>query len=350
MEMEMRVSVMLLLLSLAGSAQGQGAEQEMAAARAEAAAAAAGAQREVAVGREEIARARAAADADRAGARSRRHAAPTEQEELAIAALEGLMAAPPERALPLLKRVLAGSQTDLVKMRALFVLSQINNDEAQKMLLDLARADTGDLRLESIRMIGIGGNAASLAALAGLYKGGDADVRREVLSAYLIAGRKTEVLQLAREADNEDDARAAIRALGAMNALAELRQLGDLGKYSGALVQAYAMAGDLASLRKLAETAPEADVRVDATRSIGMISGKESSQALRELYRSNQDPRVRRAALDGLMMSGDEAGLLEIYRTSTSTEEKKTVLRQLTMIGGDAALEAIDAALQGKAP
>ena len=56
--------------------------------------------------------------------------APTDDEELALAAMEGLMAQPPERALPIIKKVLAGSQTTLVKQRALFVLSQIDSPEA----------------------------------------------------------------------------------------------------------------------------------------------------------------------------------------------------------------------------
>ena len=33
--------------------------------------------------------------------------------------------------------MLAGSQTELVKMRALFVLSQIDSDEAQQLLLQV---------------------------------------------------------------------------------------------------------------------------------------------------------------------------------------------------------------------
>ena len=57
-----------------------------------------------------------------------------------------------------------------------------------------------------------------------------------------------------------------------------------------------------------------------------------------------------RAALEGRMIQGNEAALLEIYRASSDAQEKQAVLRQLTIIGGDAALEAIDAALQGKAP
>ena len=53
--------------------------------------------------------------------------APTDDEELALAAMEGLMAQAPERALPIIKKVLAGPQTRLVKQRALFVLSQIDS-------------------------------------------------------------------------------------------------------------------------------------------------------------------------------------------------------------------------------
>ncbi len=291
---------------------------------------------------------RAARDADRV-ARTLQPA-PTDQEQLAIAALEGLMAAPPERALPLLKRVLEGSQTDLVKMRALFVLSQIDNEEAQQILLGRARAGSGELRLEAIRMLGIGGNEASLAALKDIYKSGDREVRESVLHAYLISGRSADVAQLARLADNEEDAEQAIHTLGAMGALAELRQLGDLGKHGGALVHAYAIAGDLDSLRKLAQGSDDPNVRIDATRSIGIIGSPQSAQALQEIYKSSKDAQVRDAALQGLMIQGDETLLLQIYRASTDAQEKQTVLRHLTIIGGDAALEAIDAALQGKAP
>ena len=55
-----------------------------------------------------------------------RDRAPTADEELAVAALEGLMAQPSDRALPILKKVLAGQQSTLVKRRALFVLGQID--------------------------------------------------------------------------------------------------------------------------------------------------------------------------------------------------------------------------------
>ena len=47
-------------------------------------------------------------------------------EVLKVAALEALISAPPERALPLVIKVLDTDNTDEVKERALFVLSQID--------------------------------------------------------------------------------------------------------------------------------------------------------------------------------------------------------------------------------
>ena len=94
-------------------------------------------------------------------------------EELKIAALEALMSAPAERALPLLTKVLAGNNSNEVKERALFVLSQIDLPEAQTLLLETARQGSGELSLEAIRMIGIGGHPEALSGLAEMYKTGD---------------------------------------------------------------------------------------------------------------------------------------------------------------------------------
>jgi hypothetical protein len=152
---------------------------------------------------------------------------PTEQEELALAAMEGLMAQSSERALPIIKKVLNGSQTTLVKKRALFVLSQIEGPEAEEILIQVSRSPDAALRSEAIRSIGIGGHDKSLAALQEIYKAGDADVKEQVLHAWLIADRKEEVYQAALNAKSEDEAGEAIHILGAMDAVEELRKLGD---------------------------------------------------------------------------------------------------------------------------
>jgi HEAT repeat protein len=261
---------------------------------------------------------------------------PTEQEALALAAMEGLMQQSPERALP------------IVKQRALFVLSQIDGPEAEEILIQTSRSADTALRREAIRSIGIGGHDKSLAALQEIYKAGDADVKEEVLQAWLIADRKEEVYQAALNAKSEDEAAEAIQILGAMGAVEELRKLGDRPNVSRKLVDAYAVSGDLASLRKIAESAAEPSVRAEAVQQIGVIGDDAARGALREIYSRSTDAQIKEAALQGMLIADDEQGVLALYRAATTTEEKRALLRTLTMMDGDAALEAIDAALEGK--
>ncbi len=274
--------------------------------------------------------------------------APTDDEELALAAMEGLMAQPAERALPIIKKVLAGSQSTLVKRRALFVLSQINGPEALDILTQTARSSDADMRGEAIRSIGIGGDPKALDALQPIYNAGDEDVKGEVLQAWMIAGRKESVYQAALGAKTEEEANDAIRMLGVMGATDELRKLGDKPNAAGGLVQALAISGDLAGLRKIADTTGEHSVRVDAVRSIGIIGSDAARTALREIYSGSTDQEIKEAALQGMMISGDEQGVLTLYRAAKTSDEKRSLMRMLSMMGGDAALEAIDAALEKK--
>jgi HEAT repeat protein len=273
---------------------------------------------------------------------------PTEQEELALAAMEGLMAQSSERALPIIKKVLAGSQTTLVKQRALFVLSQIDAPQAQDILIQTSRSPDAALRREAIRSIGIGGHDKSLAALQEIYAAGDADVKEQVLQAWLIADRKEEVYRAALNAKSEDEAAEAIHILGAMGAVEELRKLGDRPNASRKLVNAYAISGDLASLRKIAESSAELSVRAEAVQQIGIIGDDAARGALRDIYSRSTHAEIKEAALQGLLIADDEQGVLALYKAATTADEKRALLRTLTMMDGDAALQAIDAALESK--
>ena len=274
--------------------------------------------------------------------------APDHDEELALAALEGLMAQPGDRALPILKKVLAGQQSKLIKQRALFVLSQIDSPEAQQILVQNARSTDPGMRGEAIRAIGIGGNPTALAALSDIYAAGGDDVKEDVLQAWLIADRKESVYQAVLDAKSEEDANRAIRILGAMGATEELRKLGDRPNATGGLVEAYAISGDLASLVKIANGNGDRAIRLDAIRKIGIVNGAAANAALREIYGRNTDADMREAALQGMLISGDDDGVLTLYRAAKSTDEKRTLMRYLSMMDGDAALKAIDQALEDR--
>ena len=238
---------------------------------------------------------------------------PDAAEELKLAALEALITAPSDRALPLVAKVLAGNHSDEVKSRALFILSQIDDPQAQSQLLDVERQGSGEVREEAIRMIGIGGNPEALAQLSELYSSGDAEVRDTVLEAYLIAGDINAVYQIAAAADNEEDFSAAVEMLGAMGANDELRMLRDKVGFSESLIEAYAISGDVESLRALARDA--------------------------------SNPEQQEHAIEGLMIAGDDEGLLELYHATDDMEQKRMLLQALSVTGSDMLLDLIDEAL-----
>jgi len=269
-------------------------------------------------------------------------------EELKLTALEALMSAPAERALPLVMKVLTGNSSDEVKERALFVLSQIDQPEAQTQLLEIAQQGSGELRLEAIRMIGIGGEPAALSGLAELYKAGDGDVREAVLEAYLIADDSNAIFEIAANAASEEEFEGAVDMLAAMDARDELRKLRDQAGMSGSLIDAYAISGDFETLRELSMDSSNPELQEQAIEALGIVGGAEVNTALVEIYRSSDSPHVREAALDGLLIADHDDGLLELYQSSQDAAEKRELLEYLVMMDSDAIWEVIDSALDGE--
>ena len=206
-------------------------------------------------------------------------------ETLKIAALEALISAPPERALPLVIKVLDADNTNEVKERALFVLSQIDMPEAQNRLLDVARAGDPELSAKAVRMIGIGGNEEAMAGLGSLYSSGDEDLRKAVLEAYMIAGDVAAVNSIAVNASSAEEYEKAVEMLGVMGAIDELRALSENSGYTEELIQA-----------------------------LGIAGGADVNATLMDIYRNAESDDIREAALEGMMISGHDEGVLQLYR------------------------------------
>ncbi len=270
-----------------------------------------------------------------------------DNDQLKIAALEALITAPAERALPIVNKVLAGSHSDEVKERALFILSQIDAPEAQETLLRFAREESGELQAEAIRMIGIGGNKDALASLGAIYAAGGAAIRDAVLEAYLIAGDKKAVFEIAVNADTKEDFETAVDMLGAMGARDELRELRGRAGASATLIDAYAVSGDFESLRELALDGGDPDVQAQAIEALGIVGGNQVDATLVEIYRGAASDDIRKAALDGMLISGNDSGVLELYRASGNAAEKKDLLELLVMMDSDEVWSIIDSTLDG---
>jgi HEAT repeat protein len=269
----------------------------------------------------------------------------SDNDELKLAAIEALITAPDDRALPLVKKVLAGNNSDEVKEAALFVLSQIEAPEAQSTILTYASEATGELQLEAIRMIGIGGGE-NMSNLQSIYDSGNSEVREAVLEALMIADDKQAVFDIANKAEG-DDFEDAVEMLAVMGAQDELRQLRSTKGTSAALIEACAISGDFACLSELAADSSDLDLQTEAIEAMGIIGGAEVDSTLVEIYKSAANENVREAALDGLMISGNDAGILELYRSSSDTSEKKQLLEYLVMSGSDEVWAIIDSALDG---
>lgn len=269
-----------------------------------------------------------------------------ENEELKMAALEALMAAPSERALPIVIRVLEGTGSDDMKEAALFVLSQIDHPDASAYLTKLARSGTGELRLETIRMIGINGGEA-LNELPAIYASGDSDIREAVLEAYLIAGDTKGIYNIAINAKNNDDFEDAVEILGAMGATDELKKIRESTGVSDAIIDAYIISGDADALRELALDSSDLQQQAKAIEALGIVGADDAEALLTQIYRDSDSELIKEAALDGMLIGDFDDGVLQLYRSSTDVSEKRELLERLVIMDSDQVMDIIDEALAG---
>lgn len=96
------------------------------------------------------------------------HGCPSDDDDMRVAALQGMMQMDAESALPILRQVLAkrGSCTESLRKHAVFIVSQKQSDEATSLLLDVARTDpSSEVRGEAIQWLGQSRSARAVSAL-----------------------------------------------------------------------------------------------------------------------------------------------------------------------------------------
>lgn len=274
-------------------------------------------------------------------------------DELADIAVGSLINAPPERALPILKKVLASNRSVKVKKRALFVLSQIESDEAMKVVLDTAKTSREpELRKEAINMLGVSGEQKAVEGLSEIYAAStSADEKKRVIEAWLVADRKDLVLKAARTEADPKVRRRAIETLGAMEATDELSQLFEVTQDADnreAIIEALGVAGDVPALKAIAgNTKLPEEEREDAMQALGVAGDEGGAAALFELYGKADTAELREAVLNGLLVADDVEAVKKLYSNARSAEEKKAILRTLTAMDDESAIDLIERELGG---
>jgi HEAT repeat protein len=254
-----------------------------------------------------------------------------QDEELKLMALNSIMHSDPERAVPILEKMLGSSQSPKVKERALFVLTQSGSPKARDVVVQIAKGKGNpDLQLKAVHYLAIMGGGKELADVYAATS--DPAVKRAVLRAYLMTGGKDQLLQVAKSERDPALRREAVRQLGAMGAQREISELyqveGDID-LKREMIRSMFISGDPDKLMALAKGEKEMTLRKEAIRSLGVM-GKKTGDALASLYAGETDKDVRKEIIKGLFIQQNAAALVQLARGEKDPELKKEIVERLS--------------------
>jgi tetratricopeptide (TPR) repeat protein len=196
-------------------------------------------------------------------------------DDIKLMAINSLMNADPERAIPLLENLLKGASSIRLKERVLFVLTQSKSPKAEQILTDYAKgAGNPDLQIRAIRYIGQTGTPESQQRLANIYTTStDTAVKTEIIRSLQGSGAFEKLLELAR-------------------------------------------------------TEKDPSLKLSLIQNLAFAKGA-TPEALTSMYSSDSDVKVKRALVDGLFSRRDAKPLVELARKESDLSMKKYIVDHL---------------------
>ena len=193
-------------------------------------------------------------------------------DDIKLLAINSLMDADPERAIPLVENMLKGSAAPKVKDNALFVLAHSKSPRAQQVLGDFAKgAGNPDLQLRAIQYVGMTRTKEAQQQLAAIYtSSSDTRVKGGLIEALRMSQANDALLNIAK---TEKD--AALRAQ-AINGLASNKSVSAEG-----LAELYTVS-DSQSKRQI----------------IDGLTGRRDAKTLIDLARKETDPAIKRTLVE----------------------------------------------------
>jgi HEAT repeats len=258
-------------------------------------------------------------------------------DDLKMLAIQGLMNSDPDRALPLLEKVLNGTGTPREKSKALFVIAQSGKPEARQILGRIASGQSNpELQRKAVEYLGMFGGSEAHKTLAEVYaKSGDEGVKRAILRSYMIAGDKEDLFAAAKGEKDDGVRREAIRQLGLVHGIDELQQLYQKEtsmELKREILQAFFLAGDSKKIVEVASGEKDPELRRAAIRNLGLINSADSAQALKTIYAKETDRELREEVLNAYFLQGNAAALVAIARSEKDPELKKTAVSKLSLM------------------
>ena len=258
-------------------------------------------------------------------------------EDLKLMALNSLMNSDPERAIPILEKLLQGGQSPKLKERTLFVLAQNDNPKARQILLQVARGGSNpDLQMKAIHYLSIMGSKENRQALADLYaSSNDMNVKRTVLHGFMVSGDRDHLLQAAKSEKNPDLRMEAIHQLGISGGQSELWQLYQAeptAEVKETILHSMFIGGNGDKLIEVARGEKDVRLRKAAIHSLGLM-GEHTGPALVSMYGSESDAALRGEIVNALFIQGNAKALVDLARKETNPEMKKTIVSKLSIMG-----------------
>jgi HEAT repeat protein len=258
-------------------------------------------------------------------------------EETKIYAINALMNSDPEKAVPLLEKIILGNYSPKLKEKALFVLSQSNSEKADQILLAIAKANNDpDLQKRAIRNLGMNGSSRNRAALKEIYNGtSDPQVKKAVFQGWLMSGDKEDVLAVAKQEKSPELRRDAIRYLGMMGGQSELRQIykeASDADTKEAVLTGMMMCGDVQGVTEIVNTEKDPNVLDKAINTLGLVGGSESLSTLVNLYSSRSEIQTKKKVINALFLHGAGKDMVALARKETNPELKRELIQKMSLM------------------
>jgi HEAT repeat protein len=225
------------------------------------------------------------------------HGCPNDDDDMRVAALQGLMQMDAESALPILRQVLAkrGSCTESLRKHAVFIVSQKRSDDATELLLQVARTDpSSDVRAEAIQWLGQARSPRAVSALDSIASSStDDDILDKAVFALSQTRDERADAALRRIAsDDRKSTHARTQAIfwfgqthrdaDDMRFLRELFARSRSEEIQSSIIQAMSQARTSEAMRWLIEIARDRSVSIDARKNALFWAGQ-SGADLRQL-------------------------------------------------------------------
>lgn len=272
--------------------------------------------------------------------------------DLKILALQALLNSDPERAMPIVEKVLNGSGSPKDKAKVLFLVAQTGSPQGMQILARIARGQSNpELQRKAVEYLGMFGGVIGGVEGGGSKRAGttaeqllgeiyasnaDESVKKAVLRSYMLAGDKEGLFAAAKGEKNEGLKREAIRQLGLVGGLSELQQLYQTEgstEVRRAILQGFFLAGDSQKMLQVAQSEKDTELRRAAIRNLGLMGGGDSARALQDIYSKDTDHSLKEEVLNAYFLQGNAKALIAIARTEKDPSLKKRAVEKLSLMG-----------------